>query len=215
MIGARVGIFSGKGGFDFGNCLQFDGVNDYVSFSLVTAPNKMSFWIYPTRFSDCILGNSGNSSTALRITSATNIRIVFGSDVIFPASTIVLNQWNHIYLYQSGTIVKGVANGVLSTTNPTTSFQNYNQMGNYFTGGLYLSGKMDEMALSSGTGSDTEGLNLWNSGTGASIADFFTPANILFYYNFNESGGTTLTDGGLAGRNGTLNNFTGTYFIPH
>ena len=89
---------------------------------------------------------------------------------------------------------------------------NVNRLGNL--GGVYSSVVLDEVSILDGTtASDIQIASLYDSGNGADANTVLGSTSL--YYKFNESSGTSAADSSGNSNTGTLNNFVGTYFIPH
>jgi hypothetical protein len=226
-LGGRSGIYPvGVGGtppFDFGNALQFDGVNDYVSCSNIalTTISTLSFWfnISDADRDGTIFGNSADGNTAYRILSSTQIRLGYVTASDFTVSAIVTGTWYHCLIAIGATTTRLYLNGVESTTGALANkLITINQLGKYHltSGILQLNGLLDEVAIWNGTheGTLTDAQNLYNSGNGALASDVIASPTV--YWRMNESGtDTTAVDSSGNGNNGTLNNFSGTYWVAH
>jgi len=109
---------------DNGGYLDFDGSNDYVSFSsriLTSAATEIScfMWVYPV--SDgillTVLGQSSISTgyrhSAIEIGSSGQLRMGLwgGSSIGSISSTLTFNTWNNVGFTYSGTTLTGYLNG--------------------------------------------------------------------------------------------------------
>lgn len=226
MIGARVGIFSGKGiPFSFENCLQFDGVNDYINWASpvsLTGQFTISFWYNPTTnpaggASACILGRTGSFTYGLyENTSGWVFRLSSINTFSFTLET--LNTWYYYTVTRDASnIVRFYRNGVESSTGGITvagTFIFDKTQYNTVTSWIPF-GKLDELAVWDGvTLSSVEITSQYNSGNGAFATKLY-PANIVLYTRFNETSGTTAADSSVSGNDATLNNFTGTFWVAH
>jgi len=225
MIGSRVGIY-GQGGvvpFAFGNALQFDGVNNYVSCSNITLTtiSTLSFWfnISDADRDGTIFANSADSNTAYRILSSTQIRIVSGGVSDFTVPTIVTGTWYHCLIAIGATNTRLYLNGVESTTGALPNrLVTINQLGKYYlsSGAFNLNGLLDEVAVWSGTHEGTliDAQNLYNSGNGALASDVI--ASPTAYWRMNGSGTDTTAVDEQGTYDGTLNNFpTSGMWVAH
>ncbi len=205
--------------FSFGNALSFDGVNDYVS---IGSPVSMSseatvnMWV---KFSDInarLISDTSNTATIATLTN-TSVRVFCGNglrDFVVPAMS--LGTWYMI------TATRDAASGwrvYLNGTESTSGLQaragtfNVNRLGNL--GSAYSDIVLDEVSILEGTAaSDIQIASLYNSGNGADANAVLGSTSL--YYRLNGSGtDTTAIDDSGNSNTGTLNNFTGTYWIAH
>lgn len=101
--------------------LEFDGVDDYVEFSDITAADvfTLSFWINPTEFDtnngSFVMGTKANSGNLIKLTSATEIVFKPGnsaSTLTESTNVMVLNQWqNLMFIRDSSDSVTAYRNG--------------------------------------------------------------------------------------------------------
>ena len=223
MIGSRVGIY-GQGGvvpFAFGNALQFDGVNDYVSFTPVTA-NEMtiSLWAKASA-ADGTFGyyfssdTTGTDREGLRITETAGGS--FGQISYFDGAAItnlhLLSSpldWNHLVLIRNTTTkalqlyVNGVS--VYSSSIAAISTNNIFILGTLNGTANYLNGTLDEVSIWNTALSGTDITNLYNSGNG-NLATNYSPANLQAYWRMNGSGTDRTAVDEQGTYDGTLNNF--------
>lgn len=100
---------SGAGGY-----FDFDGINDYVSFSSYSQPAysssstfTWSVWLYPVSNSDDpIIGNRG---TDLDFTKLTSNNFEYYDDTL--GGTMTLNEWQNICITKNGTSFTYYKNG--------------------------------------------------------------------------------------------------------
>ena len=240
MIGCKMGIV-GSGGvaipFEFGNALQFDGVDDYVNTATNTFSNlfynangeyTLSFWVkpysisnYPMLFSSSTTNGNlflelGNNTNTLYWGSANGFRTYSGVG-------FSVNTWNHFTItktalgdngdiYLNGTLLPTYTGSILDIANINLSLL----IGKYVSGSLNINGVMDEIAVWNGVSATAQNaVDLYNSGNG-DLASNIIP-NPTAYWRFNESGTDTIaTDSGGSGSDGTLINFpTSGMWIPH
>ena len=225
MIGSRVGIY-GQGGvvpFAFGNALQFDGVNDFVSLSSSMTLGKSSSWTISfwykttTGGTTFLMGNSG----AQRLIYMTSTLLLFNDGVVqkgFTFTNLTNQTWRHIMVSSNAGSVKAYVDGVVSSTGAVdfTTFANdfnINAIGRNLS--AYFNGTFDEIAYWGGVaGTDVNATSLYNGGNGAYAYDVIASPNR--YYRLNGSGADTIAiDEGSDLVNGILNNFSGAYWVAH
>lgn len=205
-----------KPSFVLGNALQFDGVNDYVSFTAINNGNtdhSHSFWIKlittPAGFNVAFLRSSSSASEYIGINGSTVIRYRINTIADFTVPSMVINVWYHIGItYKSGIGTRLYFNGVESTTGLIAGVQTYkfDEIGRY-AGGAINGGKiMNEVATWNTTLSATDVANLYNSGNG-DFATNYSPANLQAYWRCNEEDGATTLIDETGNYNGTLHNF--------
>lgn len=224
-IGGKVSGFGGGGaGFQFGNALSFDGVNDDVSFTTVNKPTltaglSISMWVkfYATPDFDYLLGYSGSENMYFSFQSPTVVRFQSrqsGAGITtFSIPAISTGTWYYIAFSSVDTVNELWINGTKYTGNTNTytnSEVNFDTIGkrNATSYGQFV---IDELALQSGAGlSQTDVDALYNSGNGALATSVMTPD---VYYKFDESEpSATTTDYSGNGNTGTV---TGATFVPH
>ena len=215
-----------SGAFAFGNALEFDGVNDYVSLmganAIKTAqPFSISFWVNPTDLQARLAQFSTNTTRGFFIGLSTDANY---KDLYFSCQdgaltdvnhSFVIGQWYHIVITYNGlgfttrSNYKCYIDSVSKTLNASGSFSsaaNEVQIGGQFGDGLGVK-TMDEWYYWDNYElTPTDVSNLYNGGFGdyASVVAG-TPT---FELRFNESGSdTTAADSSGNGNNGTLNNF--------
>ncbi|HCT29535.1 MAG TPA: hypothetical protein DIW31_02100, partial [Bacteroidales bacterium] len=213
------------------NCLQFDGVDDYVDISATDAPNfsagisitgyikwnKFNSW---SRIID--MGTGSNADNIQIANNGTSSNLTFsirkgsaGTD-LNSQTNFNLNQWYYIAFTVSATgeakiYVDGVLEKTVTGFNlPNTLVRTKQYIGkSNWSSDAYFNGCIDNLSIWNKT------LNQAEVTTGAT--DFVgNEAGLLHYYRFNQgttAGNnttvTTLTDAVTAGKkDGALNNFT-------
>jgi len=204
------------------------------TFDLGTSNWAFSFWFKfdsAGTYGLLDIGNSGGSISVIMM-SATSLRLTAYSpanNVDFDAtvSTMATDTWQH-FLFQKygstgGSQTKMYLNGVLlrdgvfsSTTNfgTNTNTSSVGKLKNYF-GGFNLPGNVDEFAYFSNSLSDggvsagqTAGgdvADIYNSGVPNDISSL-SPVGWWRMGEDDSGSGTTITDQGSGGNNGTLTN---------
>ncbi len=209
------------------NCLQFDGNNDYVSISDLYLSGYSAFtvetWVYLKTFNenagDDKISNivrGGDECIVLRIgdSGIENDRPQFVVD--FGSGQIKLNantqlkadHWYHLAGVYDGSTMKLYINGILdNSVSQSGTVKTTSEM-------TILGGSNTETRLIDGYIDDTK---LWNDARTESeirqnmhreLTDPSSEVNLVAYYKYNESSGTTLTDA-KGSYNGSLTNMTG------
>ena len=208
--------------FAFGNALEFDGVNDYVSHTSYTlggstVPFSLSIW---SKFGSTVVTNGKNligiSSSAtdfIDIISATSIRIRLNNTVYSYAIPSITTNWFHLAVSKdTSNDMRVYINSVESTSSAqnvgTRTLANINNLGTR-AGTVTDAVRIDQYAVWNNHAlSGAEITTLYNGGTGNFINSVGgTP---IIVYELNESGtDTTAVNSGSGGAtyNGTLNNF--------
>ena len=197
---APVVLENGSGS---GNALDFDGSNDYVDIgagvSLGTA-FTIEAWVFSSQSDAGFHGFLGNQSgvnpdraPGMWVFQNTRIHFGFGNGTSWqsantPVGSITENEWNHIAMTYSGTNLRIYVNGILvgtragTTGTPVDPVKWIGKIDNNFRG------KIDEVRI-------------WDdTRTQAEIRDNMcqkllgNEANLVSYYRFDESTGTSLAD---------------------
>ena len=216
------------------NSFEFDGVDDYFlgvgnydelnGVSIAT----FSFWLKPQDNGFRILlhvpRNNTNANGQFLIYQRDG-RIQMNIDTssyycLTPNNTLILNQWQHIMICMnlplSGPEGKIFINGVDQTS--AENWSNRTALSTS-TGGLYIGeanngyqspfyGGMDEVAIWSGVDFRNNVDTIYSSGNPNDLnSNGLTVPTIYYRMGDNDGGsGTTVTDQGSGGNNGTLNN---------
>lgn len=229
--------------FSFGNALQFDGVNDYVSFggsNVLADPNSawsVGMWFKldtNATFQTLLRLRSGTASQPFGVITSNNANyadISFGSNVTFYRGKISFSMttatWYYLTITFDGVSATSASsytvyiNGVsqsITASGAFISFIDESILGATNTGSsLPFDGTQDEVAFWAQELTAGQVSNQWNGG-GGNFAN--VDVEPLVWFNCNEADGeTTLVNSGSGGAtyNGTLNNFSTppAYFIPH
>ena len=208
--------------------LSFDGTDDYVSFAnTLGIPSStavsMSCWINcsNTNTNQQLFGTN-NKVFSVEIWGSTNVFYVEMGESKWASlsnmrSYITQGSWHHIAVVYDGSgstnadKIKLYIDGQLMTLSFTgtidsamPSFSNFYLGNGYYN--VYYNGLLDECALWNNTVLSTDNISsIYNSGTPADISSL-SPVG-WWRMGDNDSGtGTTITDQGSGGNNGTLTN---------
>jgi hypothetical protein len=162
------------------NCIDFDGIDDYVEVPNVTAglatlpAFSMACWVYPTNAApafpnfDGIMGfrNELNADFFMLQLSPTNFEVRFrnsgGTAFTINSNTCQLNTWQHLALVYTGSQLRFYHNGVLaqsitaSGTITNTSLPLTIGRVNFQSTPFQLNGRVDEAAVWNRALSDSE-----------------------------------------------------------
>lgn len=221
VVAVVFGFGSLKAQEDPGNALEFDGIDDNVVINTVpTLSNSFTFsaWIKP----DALSGSQQILSAGSTTTPYNTIqfrtdgdKLEFGISNGTPTLTkitgtesIILNRWNHIAVVKSNTSIKLFLNGFEVGTGTIATSTTFDQMHigaliDVVHNTMFFDGQIDEVRI-------------WNTAKDlAEIrANMYLPltsseTNLLAYYNFDTTSGTTLADQTTNSYDGTLQNMAG------
>jgi hypothetical protein len=229
MFGLNFGATSSSGDvgvYDFENALQFDGVDDYVNFTEQTYSTTVfsaSFWIKYTnvRSNGIIFGSDSNSNRYFRLDSETQFsmrtRSAGASIDTFTVPALANGIWYHIAVsLDNGTNLLWI-NGNQYSSNASVNYAAetvaVGRIGGRSDTTQMTEAIIDDFIIQSTVLDQTEVDSIYNSGAGNLPTTVFSNSDV--YFKFNESSGTSAADSSGNSNTGTLNNFTGTYFIPH
>ena len=215
------GRLSSGGGAWNGNqySVNFDGTDDYLDLSSASgllneqANFSISFWFFATSAPGRLIC-SGTSGTNRINISMPNNTFFFGvnTGLQVDLGSGQFNQWNHMVCTKEGIMGKIYQNGTLKATSTSLVATTTNTQGNGFSIGRqpfatveYGTAKIDEVAVFSSVLSSSDVTSIYNSGVPNDISSL-SPVG-WWRMGDNESGtGTTITDQGSGGNNGTLTN---------
>ena len=192
--------------FTFGNALDFDGANNYVSFNGITTTTTWctSFWF---QYSVGVLISTATADK-VQFWSSTSIRITTGGDDNFySVPAMSSSTWYHCFISVINGACKLYLNGTQTSSGTQNSSIDITSISNLPGGNFRFGGILDETAIWSNTSSTPQNaLDLYNGGLGA-LASSVIPSPTA-YWKMNESGGaTTAIDSSGNGNNGTLVDF--------
>jgi hypothetical protein len=213
-----------------GNCLDFDGNNDYVEVGDVLIDGlsdvTLEAWIYPQTISTngspsghnanegAIIHKSGASDDNLGLTVSSGGLTFYldnGSDNTLIASVPSINEWAHVAATYDGSnmhiYINGILDASLSVSGSGSIINNTNTLR---FGGVHgavggnphsFDGRIDEIRIWSTARTQTQIRdNMCKKQLGSET-------NLLAYYRFDEPSGTSLVDH-VGSNDGTLNNMT-------
>ncbi len=141
-----------------GGALSFDGADDYVTASAITATQlTISSWIKinSTATWQCIVetGDVSNVGWHVYVNSGNRLYSSLGGDAVYsPAGTISGNAWYHVAVTWDGATVKHYTNGVQTASAALSSLKNVGSktiIGTRLAGGpiLTFNGLIDEVRI--------------------------------------------------------------------
>ncbi len=216
MIGLGFGNFQSvtQEPFSFGNALQFDGVNDYVSFDGINlSEGCISMW-YKTPIAGGVFLLSGDDSDtnnefeiwarANRAYIAVERQGVLNTTLNTPSQS--LNTWHHVFLKLTTNQVSLWFDGQASSQNPINLAGDFSIKRMAARSSLASTSNvvLDEVAIWN-TAFDLPN-NLYSTGNG-DYATNYSPENLIAYWRMNGSGTDTTAVDEQGNYDGTLNNF--------
>ena len=222
-----------KSGYNFENALSYDGTDDYCDLggNLTVANSSTEFtlsvWLKPEAGLSSgqmwIFENSNGKDLWFLYPTATYFRLngsgnqnawTYGYD-----SAGHIGSWHHyVVTRDSSNVIEMYVDGVQQTK--STSNTNTNNLQIQYVGtraslaATKYKGLMDEFIVKSGyAATPADVVSLYNDGLG--IDSSLALPSPLAYWKFNETTGTTASDSSGNGNDLTLNNFTGTPWVPH
>jgi len=229
FAGTTAPASGGGGGFTNQYSVSFDGSDDYCDCGDLTAINSIancsySFWYKQVNSGLSILmGNSNFKFSAYHWSNGNAYFHIASKNHPIALSNLALNQWHHVAVTFDGSVTtsklyidgvyKSIKTNEASTTNSLAGTSFY--IGRALTLG-YGSPLVDEFSIFTTTLSDGGGLSIGDTAGGdiASIYNSGVPNDIsslspLHWWRMgdNDGGtGTTITDQGSGGNDGTLTN---------
>jgi hypothetical protein len=206
------------------NCLTFDGSNDYIQLADLTESSSgtIEMWILPAAvgIDNPIFGNGsiGSLSLALRVTSNYELRFSFfdGSwyEIYSSQNSISTTEWTHIAVTWNSTSAAVYVNGVVhnraSVSTLSSATGNWHIAGSTISGSMdYFDGQVDEVRIWNDVRTESE----IRQNIHQELTSPGTESNLVSYYTFNQSSGSTLSDG-KGSNNGTLTNMSGNEWSP-
>ena len=210
--------------------VELDGTDDYIDCPTVTALNSgsaysASLWLNynSTNAIPISAGTGGSSRWYLHLVNSTTITYHMGPSTGTPypgpgyptwtVSTLSASTWYHIAFVHDGTDVTLYLNGSSQGTKTGANTANNNFKGNFIGIGRYYAipgtynwdGLIDEVSLFDSALSASDISAMYNSGTPNDISSL-NPVGWWRMGDNNSGSGTTITDQGSGGNDGTLTN---------
>jgi hypothetical protein len=230
-IGTKSGIMALAGaGSAFSNqySLDFDGTDDRIECSSLTAYDNSDFsvsiWVKKTTSGlEYVISNSSATSKAGFdiIINSLNVNFQRRTRTKQAATGYIsigfsYNTWHHLVGTYNDTTgdLKLYLDGVLKNTSATTSDVNTAsvdlRIGCSTVNGLFFQGGIDEVSLFNSELSASDVTSIYNSGVPNDISSL----SPLSWWRFEEGSGTTATDSGTGGNNGTISGATYSTDVP-
>lgn len=231
--GARVvvndndGVISGSGSVGpSGNVIVFDGTGDYITLGNsgelnVTGAASFELWVRPDNLSgvhQSIWSNYEGGGYNMFIGSNNQFGFELGTgsgakSLYAPNVTLATGQWYHIAGTYSGatpSVMTLYVDGVLQTTDNTTTGGNISHPGSHHLIGAQADDASSEAAASLFTGA-VDNVRMWNSErTADEVREGMTQSydydttDLLAQYTFDDVSGTTVRDNDGTQNNGTI-----------
>jgi hypothetical protein len=203
--------------------VSFDGVDDFVSTSSfdLTSNKTVSYWINLDSISSAgiYLFGKGASYFSYLTANGQTLYIYDGSSVgtftLGSSNAITTGSWIHIAITGNGTTAKLYKNGAfIDDTGDVTPTGMDRFAGDSVGGSRFVDGLMDEVAVWDAELSADDITSIYNSGapndlSDASSYDTDRSSNLVHWWRMGENNsgsGTTITDQGSGGNDGTLTN---------
>jgi hypothetical protein len=192
------------------NCLEFDATNDYIEVPTLSSPfsqGTISFWIKPKATPTNharVLSDYWDDDEIYLFSGAGNVATwhMISGDELMSSDPLPNNTWTHVAITMDNISSKLYINGVLDDeSGPSDTYISSDfEIGGYSTSGNYevVNGYLDEFCM-------------WSTVlTQEEIREYMcknltgNEANLLLYYNLNNSSGTTVQDFSGNGNDGTF-----------
>ena len=200
-----------------GNCLDFGGVDDFVSIaddnSLDLNTFTVSLWLKPNGTGGQFIINKGENAITgvgyrIYLDSTTLWADTFVPTRVYSSGTVTIGAWQHIAFTYDGTIQKLYVDGNLVDSDAQSGTLETNDDPLLLGCRLYNSnesdfyeGELDEVRIWNITRSQAEIQDDMNRALGG------TETGLVSYWQLNESTGTTASDA-VGANDGTLTNMT-------
>ena len=197
-----------------GNCLDFDGTNDYVDidgFTMSGSNATFAFWINPDVIANNIYVFDSNAPRTIigfrGASSPFNLSYFDGGWKEFGA--ISLNTWQRVVITASGTTAKCYVNGVQLGVDKTITAIDLSSItsaaiGSGNTGGgSFFNGQLSDFQIWNSAWSATDVANDYASPN--ELVSSVSVSNLKAWWALTEGSGSTAYDSSGEGNNGTIN----------
>jgi hypothetical protein len=205
-----------------GQALQFDGIDDYVSFGNSTVFNvdtavTYEAWIRPDTISGFIFNKWVNFQEDKQMTYSGDkvtfyMHNAFSGVSLVSASSVPMHQYTHVAATYDGSVAKLYINGVFDTSKSVGSSVSNS------SGVLYLAHNPDRFDVISPFKGVIDEFRIWN--TSRTESDIQSTMNhtlngnetgLIGYWKFDEGQGDTTVDATTNGNDGTI---SGAVWVP-
>lgn len=216
-------------GVDFAGDNDYITITEYTGVDMTTGGITIEFWVNPdniTGFHGYVSkSNTADTQIQYNIFSFNNGKIRFyfytgSAQQQWETTSEVLTAgtWKHVaftFTFGTGSSIKCYINDVDTGGSWVSGSGNFNSVNNaeavkigaYNTSTGYLNGKMADVRIWNVVRTQTEIIqNMYKRLLG-------TESNLQGYWPLDEGTGTTATNSVSGGNNGTLTNFSGTYWV--
>ena len=197
--------------------LSFDGSDDFILLSsAISFPLfevfSLSAWVKPVSLSSNqgnIISSATDNSNKIGIASANQVQVKLGGsnssiNTTGGSNNFTTGAWQHILITRnSSNIITVFRNGSAYDSSVTNANSGtYNSIGKFKTTS-FLNSSLDEVAIFN-TDQTANVSTIYNSGVPGDLSSL----SPLHWYRFEEGSGTTATDSGTGGNNGTISGAT-------
>ncbi len=197
------------------NCLEFDGLNDYVRVGTEASPDftpgTISFWIKPKATPTNharVFSDDWDDDEIYLFSGAGNVATwhMINGDELISSSPLPNGKWTHVAITLDNTSSKLYINGILDDESGPADvlIENIFEIGGYSTSGNLevVNGYLDEFRIWSDVRTESEIREyMYKNLTG-------NEDGLIAYYSFDNASGTVLQDISGNGHDGTLTNMT-------
>jgi hypothetical protein len=195
--------------------VDFDGTDDYMVISQdssinITGDLTLSAWINLDSlgaFQGIITKRSSTTNYQFYIRSTNVLSFFDGSNLANDNTALTTGSWIHVAVVVSGSSASFYRDGSFSSTSSgiSVSSNTANLTIGDIVGGSFLNGKVDEVSVFDSALSASDITAIYNSGAPADLTSY-SPVG-WWRMGDNDGGtGTTITDQGSGGNDGTLTN---------
>ena len=200
--------------------LSFDGIDDFIELSSAISLSgvfSLSAWIKPKNLASqqyLFLSSATNNQNKTGIKGLNVLEVKLGGSTNTLTESggndFVTNVWQHtLIIRDSSNNINAFRNGASfggSVTNSNTG--TFDSIGK-FKNTTFLKSFLDEVAIFN-TDQSSNVATIYNSGVPGDLSSL----SPLHWYRFEEGSGTTATDSGTGGNNGTISGATYSTDVP-